>query len=282
MNILQINKTKLLISILIQALFFMPVFAIDLDYTVDDTIRKNYNVEAGVNGGVKESLPKLPNPPNTVKSTPTKTYTKPAVVQKQTKPRSQNTLPLRKGMEIDILNINAISDKQKSGTNIVFTAKRPIKTAYYTIPQGTKFVGKIVESHTPQITGNGGLVSIEVITIILGGQYQHIDSRITKVGENYVFFEDIKGKRSYWKNTVSKGKWGRRTFHKMNKLSANLLQDKPTIILAPFTFVYGVAMGGISTLTSPVVSIFCKGGNVYIPVNTTFRIKLEKDVKLYY
>ena len=101
-------------------------------------------------------------------------------------------IPLRKGTEIEISNINAISDKQKAGTNIVFVSDKPVRTPYYTIPQGTKFVGKIVESHNPQITGNGGLVSIEVVTIILANQYQHIDTRITKINDKRIFFEDIK------------------------------------------------------------------------------------------
>ena len=171
-------------------------------------------------------------------------------------------------------------DKQKVGTNIVFVSDKPVRTPYYTIPQGTKFVGKIVESHNPQITGNGGLVSIEVVTIILANQYQHIDTRITKINDKRIFFEDIKGKHSYWRNTINKGKWGRNTYKKMKKLSSNLAKDKTTVILSPFTFVYGVALGGISTVSSPVVSIFCKGGSVNLPVGTKFVIKFEKDAKV--
>lgn len=304
MNIWQANNKKLFTTLLIQALTLMPVFSIDLDYTVDDAIRKNYNVDSGipkttpspVNTQVKSvqapkssstttsmpALPKLPasKTPTSTSTTVNKQYTKSAISRTQVKPK--HYIPLRKGMEFEIVNINPISDKQKVGTNIVFAAKRPIKTAYYTIPQGTKFVGKIVESHQPQLSGNGGLVSISVVTIILSGEYQHIDTRITEVGGKKVFFEDIKGKRSYWQNTVNKGKWGRRTFHKMNKLSSSLIKDKTTVILSPFTFVYGVALGGISTITSPVVSIFCKGKNVYIPVNTSFKIKFDKDTKVYY
>lgn len=314
MNILQQNNNKkLFITFLIQALFLMPVFGIDLDYTVDDAIRKNYNVNQinNINGNnpnknvtqptkptpkpvqkttVSEPLPKLPALPknsssssssNTIKQQPIKTYTQ-KPIKKTVVKSNKKVLQLRKGMVFDIVNVNAISDKQRVGTSIVFKSTKPIKTAYYTIPEGTKFVGEIVESHTPQISGNGGLVSLSVESIIFGGTYQHIDTRVIRVGGKKVFFEDIKGKRSYWKNTVAKGKWGRNTFHKMNKLSANLVQDKTTVILAPFTFIYGVTLGTISTVASPIVSIFCKGGSVYIPANTPFRIKFENDVKLYY
>lgn len=318
MNIWQQNNFKKLIIIaIIQAITFMPVFAIDLDYTVDDAIRKNYKVEQGPNTNPvvtpvpktvtptsvqqpkkssSESMPKLPALPKTMtqakptQAKPVQTVNKTTVKQPiqnisrsaiaRTTQQTYTCIPLRKGTEIEISNINAISDKQKVGTNIVFVSDKPVRTPYYTIPQGTKFVGKIVESHNPQITGNGGLVSIEVVTIILANQYQHIDTRITKINDKRIFFEDIKGKHSYWKNTVNKGKWGRNTYKKMKKLSSNLAKDKTTVILSPFTFVYGVALGGISTVSSPVVSIFCKGGSVNLPVGTKFVIKFEKDAKV--
>lgn len=318
MNIWQQNNFKKLIIIaIIQAITFMPVFAIDLDYTVDDAIRKNYKVEQGPNTNPvvtpvpktvtptsvqqpqkssSESMPKLPAlPKTTTQAKPTQAKPVQAVNKTTVKQPIQNIsrsaiarttqqtytcIPLRKGTEIEISNINAISDKQKAGTNIVFVSDKPVRTPYYTIPQGTKFVGKIVESHNPQIIGNGGLVSIEVVTIILANQYQHIDTRITKINDKRIFFEDIKGKHSYWKNTVNKGKWGRNTYKKMKKLSSNLAKDKTTVILSPFTFIYGVTLGCISTVSSPVVSIFCKGGSVNLSVGTKFVIKFEKDAKI--
>ena len=305
MNILQQNKIKkLFILFLIQALFIVPVFGIDLDYTVDDTIRKNYGVGTnGINNAkpqvkpaqkttsaatkpkTTEAMPKLPAIPQNKQPVTKQTTTKKTTPVKSAAVKKTTTLksfPMRKGMSFEIVNANAISDKQRVGTRIVFTTKKPIKTAYYTIPQGTKLTGEIKEAHTPQISGNGGLVSLSIDTIILGGKYQHIETRVLKVGGKKVFLGDIKGKRSYWKNTVNKGKWGRRTFHKMNKLSADLIQDKTTVILSPFTFVYGVVLGTVSTVTSPIVSLFCKGGSVYIPTNTPFKIKLTQDVKLYY
>ncbi len=286
MSILHQNKyfnifKKIIACFIMQAIISIPVLAINLDHTVDDEIRKNYNVDNGVTTK-KEILPSLPSlPKNPSKSSPKKSYTTPSNPSK-TVVAPKNQLPLRQGMVFSIQNVNTISDWQKANTNVVFTSVKPIKTAYYTIPEGTKFVGRIVSSHKPQLSGNGGLLSIEIINIIFGGQYQRIDARIIKIGDKKIFFEDIKGKRCYWKNTVDKGKWGRNTFHKMNGVSANLLQDKTTVILAPFTFLYGVVLGGVSTISSPVVSLFYKGSRIIIPANTVFKIKLAQDVTLYY
>ena len=44
------------------------------------------------------------------------------------------------------VKILTISDKQKAGTNIVFVSDKPVRTPYYTIPQGTKFVGKMQDT----------------------------------------------------------------------------------------------------------------------------------------
>jgi len=276
----------------------MPVFAIDLDYTVDDAIRKNYNVGEPIKQKkitpqktihptkkttiqpIKKSQPTNINNKTSINNTNMIKNTNKSKIRKNYS--NKKYFPIRKGMSFDVANINAISDKQRVGTNIYFETKKPIKTAYYTIPQGTRLVGQIEKSHRPQITGNGGLVSISINNIILGGEYQYIDTRITKVAGKNIYFEDIKGKRSYWKNTKNKSYWGRNTFHKMNKLSASLAKDKTTVVLSPFTFAYGVAMGGVSTITSPVISIFCKGRGVYIPSGTTFKIKFEKDIKIYY
>jgi len=301
---------KILLLFFVQTLLLMPVFSMDIDTTVDDSIRKNYNIDSGVTQIQKKNptvqqpkvtvqqpkqtnMPKLPALPKstnvqTVKPVQQTTYTTPVYQtpvyhspeNQAATPRS--SFPVRKGMEFNISNTNNISDGQRAGTNLVFINFKPIKTAYYTIPAGTKFVGRIVDSHRPQLTGNGGLVSIEISTIVLGGSYQPINTRIVKVGDKHVFYEDIKGKRLYWKNTIDSGKWGRRTFHKMNGISASLIKDKATIILSPFTFLYGVLAGGTSCITAPVVSIFKKGGRVYIPQGTLFKIKFEEETKLYY
>lgn len=301
------NISKKILSLFfIQTLLFMPVFSMDIDTTVDDSIRKNYNIDSGITQIQKSgpkvpvqqtkqavqkpkqtNMPKLPALPKStniqpIKAVQQKTYQTPVYQSPVYKVTSRSTFPIRKGMEFNISNVNNISDGQRTGTNIVFINPKPIKTAYYTIPAGTKFVGRIINSHRPQLTGNGGLICIEITTIILGGSYQPINTRIVKVGNKYVFYENIKGKRSYWKNTVNSGKWGRQTFHKMNNLSASLIKDKTTIILSPFTFLYGTLAGGVSTLTSPVVSIFKKGGRLYIPQGTSFKIKFEEDTKLYY
>jgi len=294
---------NIMFLILIQACFLMPVFGIDLDHTVDDAIRKNYNVTPqqlpisqpknvqqkttqtqktqpkATQTQSSQPLPKLPNPPKKY-TTSTKTYTQQNIKKQQ--PITSKSFHLRKGMKFDIINSVNISDKQRAGTNISFATSKPIKTAYCTIPQGTKFVGKITESHPPQLTGNGGLVSLEISTIILNGRYQKINTKIIKVNNKRVYWGDIKGKRKYWKNTVAKGKWGRNVFKKTNRVSASLAKDKATVILSPFTFLYGALAGTVSTAVSPVLSIFYKGESLYIPAGTKFQIKFCDDVKLYY
>lgn len=307
----------------------MPVFAIDLDYSVDDTIRKNYNSNVKIvpkkattkpkvqaqpitktTTSSIDKMPTLPALPKSVQSKttvttkpktttttykkpasnykpavykqPTTTYSQPQVYTSNITTAKRSMQPIRKGMIFPVNNLSKISDWQRRGTKILFKTPRPIQMVYYTIPQDTILVGFMDSSHGSQLSGNGGLISIKISYIILNGQYQKVNAKVVKLNDKNIFFNDIKGKRTYWKNTVQKGKWGRNAFHKMNRISASLAKDKTTVILSPFTFIYGAALGGISTVTSPVTGLFTKGKDITIPANSSFYVKFIEDSKLYY
>lgn len=304
----------------------MPVFAIDLDYSVDDTIRKNYNPNIKIAPKqtmvknvvqtppiqkqtelIPDRMPALPAlPKNIQKATATKqstrpatTYTKPyqttttykkPIYQKTPNfessvvaiPSRRNIQTLRKGMIFNVENVTTISDRQKHGTKVIFRTTRPIRMVYYTIPENTEFIGYIVKAHKPQFSANGGLVSVKITYICLGGEYQKVDAKIVKANNKKIFFNNIKGRRLFMKYTRQKGRWGRTDFHEMNRITQSMAGDKTTFILSPFTFAYGVALAGISTATAPALAFFTKGGEVSFPPNSCFYIKFLEDSKLHY
>lgn len=271
-------------------------YAFDLDSTVDDEIRKNYNDTKLINDvGISnkaldkkiktkattdESLPALPN------------ITKQPASSKKSDIKSNNTIkppqtyiPYRggnirvhKGTSFEVANNSAISDWQSKGTNVKFTVKNPIKTRNYTIPAWTSFNGEIIESHQPQISCNGGLVAIKVYSMIYKGQSIPINGYITRANDKKVFFNDIKGERKYWKTVWKKGNWGRALFNRMLTLTINLGGDASTLILSPFPLLYGSICLGFNTLTSPITAFFQKGGHVSIPAGSKFKIKLLEDI----
>lgn len=270
-------------------------FAFDLDETVDDEIRKNYNDSKLVNDtGIKtkqitnkpnsnddEDLPDLPkilNSPNSQKSPDIKTSganIKPPV---KAMPYTGGNVKVRKGTVFGVHNSSAISDWQKRGTSVKFTLKKQQNGKGYTIPAWTTFNGEIVESHQPQITCNGGLVAIHVYSMTYKGQTIPINAYVTRANDKKIFFNTIKGDRTYLKTMWKKGNWGRSLFNRMLNLTINLGSGSSTLILSPFPLAYGTICLGANALLSPITAFFSKGGHVSIPADSKFNLKLNDDI----
>lgn len=287
------------ISAIITTLFISNLLskahAFDLDMTVEDDIRKNYNSsqlvdDTGISSSIQETNteidviipdPNLPELPSISKQQTTK---KPSDVKgaeivppQKTIPYQGGNIKIKKGTSFDVVNSNAISDWQTKGTKVRFTTKKTIYGKYYSIPANTVFNGEIIESHQPQITCNGGLVVIRVNSMIYKGQTVPIQAYVTRANGNKIFLNNIKGDRTYLKTTWKKGNWGRTLFNKMLNLTVSLGGEGATIAISPFPIAYGTICLGVNAITSPICAFFSKGGHVSIPANSQFRIKLLED-----
>lgn len=262
--------------------------AFDIDETVDDEIRKNYNSSRLINdvssknhalakkiqnNSTQETLPDLPNitKTTTVKSKPenpkpnyTKTY------------QTQN-IKIKKGTTFTVYNTKAISDWQAKGTKVVFKTNSNYSSKKYNLKGEVSFTGEIIESHQPQITCNGGLVAINIYSMNYKGMTVPLNAYVVRADDKKIFFNTIKGERNYIKTVWKKGNWGRVLFNKMLTLTMSLGAEGSTLILSPFPFAYGTICLGANALTSPICAFFSKGGHVSIPANSTFKIKLEED-----
>lgn len=272
--------------------------ALDLDMTVDDDIRKNYNPTQLINDvGVQTHAlnknieadnvvpdPNLPTLPNITKQN---NPVKPSDIKGTTIIPLQNittykggNIKVKKGTSFDVISNNAISDWQIKGTKVKFTNKKIIYGKYYSIPANTTFLGEIIESHQPQITCNGGLVVIRVYSMLYKGQTVPIQAYVTRANDNKIFLNNIKGDRTYLKTMWKKGNWGRTLFNKMLNLTVNLGGEGSTLVLSPFPIAYGTICLGANAITSPICAFFSKGGHVSIPAGSHFRIKLMEDVMI--
>lgn len=284
------------LTFLLLILFASKGFAFDLDETVDDEIRKNYNPSQLIQDVkikdtaldkkiqatpvVKNAEEQLPALPNIVKqgSSAKQSDIKNNSIVTQTKPYTGGNIKVKSGTSFNVTNTAAISDWQRQGTKVKFTTKNNISGVYYNIPAGTFFYGEILESHQPQITCNGGLVVIKVYSMIYKGQTVPVIAYVTRVNDKKIFFNKIKGNRTYLKTTWKKGNWGRSIFDKMLGVTVGLGADGATLILTPFPLAYGSICLGLNTITSPICAFFSKGGHVSIPAGSQFRIKLVDDV----
>jgi hypothetical protein len=273
--------------------------AFDIDETVDDEIRKNYNPsqliqDVGVSNSalnkklevpqtqpttIDENLPALPSiskQNNSQKQYNSKNDSEILV----TKRYAGGNIKIKSGTSFNVINSNTISDWQKKGTSVKFKLKGNKFGKNYTIPSGTIFLGEIIESHQPQITCNGGLIVIKVDTMIYKEQRIPITAYVTRANDKKIFFNNIKGERNYLKTTWQKGNWGRTLFNKMLTVSSDLGSESSTLILTPFPFTYGTLCLGLSAITSPICAFFSKGGHISIPTESNFRIKLLDEIMI--
>ena len=284
------KKCKKALRIVTTTLFLLIFYSLhaycfDLDTTVDDDIRKNYNSSKLIedtNTVDFESLPALPeNLKEINKETSAKknkagtqssiSYTPPKAVI------TNGNVKMRKGTSFNVVNISKISDWQKKGTTLKFKTTALINKRGYTLPVSTVFTGEIIESHQPQVSCNGGLVVIRVRNMVYKGQTIPINAYITRANDKIIFLNNIKGERTYLKTMWKKGNWGRVLFNRMLTLTINLGSEGSTVLLSPFPLLYGTICLGANTLISPLTAFAQKGGHVSIPSGKQFRIKLLDD-----
>lgn len=293
------SYTKKIFSLFVATLLLSShCFAFELDTSVDEEIRKNYNPSA-----LEQNLPALPktapSQSATTKTTVTTTNKTTPVVPK-TQPISQPSKPqlvikkmdndykfdkstairIKKGTKFRVRSNCVISDYQREGTRVSFTSIKPVTQRYITINEGTRFNAVVEDSHLPQFTGNGGLIVLMVDGIVVNGSTKSVHAKITKANMKKVFLNNIKGKRGYIKGVsrqVDKGE----NFYKKTRRTSTKLADNPVgLIISPIPTVFGAVVYAVNLVGSPVFAIWAKGSRISIPAGSEFEIKLLEDVYL--
>lgn len=263
------------------------VLALDFDASFDEEVRKNYNPSKLE----LEQLPPLPNvqPSSNESYVPKQTYEEKPLVSKPvvskpiiSNPDSFTSIKIKKGTKFKVRSNQTISDATRKGTRISFVSQKSVMQRYLTIPQGTIFRGEVANSHTPQISGNGGLIVISVDSMVVKGSTVGINAKITKANHRNIFLNNIKGERKYMKSIPDSTKGGKRFYKKMVRTTSKLANGEVSAILSPFPVIAGVTVYGANIIASPLLAVFSKGGRVSIPANSEFEIKLLEDVYLNY
>lgn len=280
------NLFLIFIALLILA---SSAFAFELDESVDDEIRRNYNPSALENN--LPALPKTAAPSKPVSTTPSAPKTLP--VTQPAKPQigvkklpneykydKSTAIRIPKGTKFKVKSSAYLSDSTRVGSRFTFTTLQPVTKRYVTIPAGTVFNAVVTNSHPPQATGNGGLLEITVDGMNYQGRTRYAQGKVTKANNKKVFVNNIKGKRQYWKgvaNQIDKGD----NFYKKTRRTSNKLANNPVgVILAPFPTIVGMGVYAVNFVGSPIFSIGSKGGRLSIPTGSEFEIKLQDDIYL--
>ncbi len=274
-------------------------FAFQLDHSVDEEIRRNYNPSKLE----QESLPPLPminspdsktvttkpkttttNPPKSVPSVPTAN----PVVKKVNKnlPNSQlskddfTAIKIKSGTKFHVKSNGVVSDYLREGEQVSFTITKPVTQRYVTIPAGAVLTATVKDSHLPQITGNGGLVVLELTSLNFKNGSFSAQGKVTKANNKKIFFNNIKGKREYWKGVAIQVDKGQKFYEKTRKASSSLSNNPFGSIISPIPTIVGTATYAVNFVLSPIISIGHKGSRISIPAGSEFELKLQEDVYL--
>ncbi len=271
-----------------------PVFALELDTSVDDEIRRTYDPSK-----LEQSLPSLPKtapsqntspknmpaPQTPPKSLPVTPDAKPQIgvkkFQNDFKYDKSTAIRIKKGTKFRVKSNSVISDYLKEGARVSFTSVKPVTQRYVTITEGTRFTAVVKNSHMPQFTGNGGLIVLMVDSMTFNGQTRSVHAKITKANLKKIFFNNIKGKRAYWKGVAKQIDKGENFYKKTRRTSRKLADNPVGILISPIPTITGILVYAVNFAGSPLFAIWYKGGRISIPAGSEFEIKLLEDVYLY-
>ena len=193
---------------------------------------------------------------------------------------SNNYVPLKKGTKFKLRIEQPIDDSAAVGSSIMFSSLLPESNKFITIPAGTKFIGSVQDSHLPQISANGGLLVISIDALIYNNKRYPLNAKVTMVGNKHIFQNNIKGKHTYWKGVVNSAKPSIKFYKKAWNTTKKFAKDGLEVILTPITFVGGVTVLAVGSISSPVVALFSKGERLFINKGTHFQIKLLEDTQV--
>ena len=263
-----LSMKKILSVLLLFCFLYTPIFAVDFDTSVDESIRKDYKVKES-----EQTLPALPNvsPSKDDVNIPVKTNLS----------ATGKIYTIKGGTKIILASQKSVNEKYKKGSKIGFATQNNITTKDgTTIPAGTLIKATVTDSHGPQITGNGGLIELCFNEIYFNGVKSELDSKIDKANYKKIYFNDIKGERRYWKNFGKATKPGQKVF-KATKKATKAMASIPIINIISFIPILGGSVFyTLNFVTSPVIMVFLKGGHISLPSGTRFEIKIKGDTEI--
>ena len=265
--------------------------AFELDTSVDDEIRRNYNPSA-----LEQSLPALPKTAPTQNSVETSTQAPPKTqpVIQPSKPQigirkfptsqidKSTAIRIPKGTKFKVRSSSYLSDSTRAGARLSFTTLQTVTKRYVTIPTGTVFNAVVTNSHPPQASGNGGLLEIAIDGMRYNGNTYYAQGKVTKANHKKIFLNNIKGERKYWKGVANQVDNGEKFYKKTRRASAKLADNPVGIIVSPVPTIVGMGVYAVNLVGSPIFSLGSKGGKISIPAGSEFEIKLQEDIYLQY
>lgn len=288
---------KIISILLISVISSLSVYAVEADDSIDEVIKKQYNTSCSSLPALPKTSPKSVesktifsgsdtsssklNTPKIINSKETNTPTISTDLPKIPQKINVRTSKISWGKKINVKFNTNVSDRTPKGSKVTFVTQSPVFSKYVTLPTGTVIHGTVVNSHAPQMLGNGGLISIKADYISYNGRTSYCEGKIIKLNHKSVLFNNVKGGNGYYKG-IQKVRQPAKTFYSKSMKVTKKLWNGPGAILTPITYLPAAVFMVGDTAVSPVIALFHKGNNVYINKGTTATIKLTSPAYIEY
>ena len=187
------------------------------------------------------------------------------------------TLKLEKGRTFVVMSDRNLNSIASSGLPIEFTSVQKEYIASSEEPSEITFKGTVEKTGKPHFAGKNGSIKIKLEKIMIDNIIYPVDALISKIDDQKVMKNTLSKRPIYFDNIADYIDNG--TIHSGWKdPCANHICTSTKPYLKPLIFLSAAAIGTTDLLLSPFSAITKKGNDVYIPKNTYFEIKLNKDM----
>lgn len=190
-----------------------------------------------------------------------------------------DTLMLKKGSKFYVKSLHPLSSETPEGSRVEFVTE----TNLFNENQLSKlvFTGEVIENNPPRRAGRSSTLKVEIIKVKVDNVSYAASAFISKMGNKSVRNGILAGVPIYFTNLASTADTGTVTIDKVYKDPCQYSCETISTVARPFYYL-GASLLQLADLifVAPVISLFRKGEPIDIPKDSSFEIKLARDMAL--
>lgn len=190
-----------------------------------------------------------------------------------------DTLLLKKGSKFYVKSLQPMSSDTPEGARVEFVTE----TNLFSDTQSSKlvFTGEVIENKPPRTMGRSSTLKLKIQKVKVDKVSYTASAFISRVGNKPVHNGIIAGVPIYLNNLATTADVGTVTMDKVYKDPCQYTCDSISTIARPFYYL-GASLLQLTDLifVAPVISLFKKGDTIEIPKDSSFEIKLARDMAL--
>lgn len=193
--------------------------------------------------------------------------------------REIDTLMLKKGSKFYVKSLQPLSSETPEGARVEFVGE----TNLFSDDRLSRvvFTGEVIQNNPPRRAGRSSTLKLEILKVKVDNVTYTASAYISKMGSKSVRNGVLVGVPVYFSNLANTANAGTVTIDKVYKDPCQFTCETVTTTARPFYYL-GASLLQLADLlvVAPVVSLFRKGEAIDIPKDSSFEIKLARDMAL--